>query len=255
MRRSVLALSLVLPLALAVPAGSGALAETDPLGAAETVTEADRLSAETALVEWGYDPGRPDGIWRRESVAALRAFQADWGLPVTGELDKDLIARLTRLHPATRSQWFTTEEGCEVWNPYPQAQETVTWSGPCEGGKAEGEGTLVWSYTVQGVREHARYDGEYHEGEPHGMGSYVTNDGNRYTGGWRKGVHHGEGVYEWVGGARYEGNWLHGRPDGEGTLTMGYGSEYSGTWTQGCLRHEDEWIALFTQQEECGAFY
>ena len=36
--------------------------------------------------------------------------------------------------------------GCYVWNPNPQADETVTWTGGCRGGFARGTGSLTWTY-------------------------------------------------------------------------------------------------------------
>lgn len=38
--------------------------------------------------------------------------------------------------------------GCYVWNPYPKPDETVTWTGACADGLAEGTGTQTWSYSV-----------------------------------------------------------------------------------------------------------
>ena len=35
--------------------------------------------------------------------------------------------------------------GCYVWNPFPQPRETVSWTGACGGGKAQGTGTLTWA--------------------------------------------------------------------------------------------------------------
>ena len=34
--------------------------------------------------------------------------------------------------------------GCKVWNPHPQANELVIWSGNCAGGYAQGAGNLQW---------------------------------------------------------------------------------------------------------------
>jgi hypothetical protein len=43
-----------------------------------------------------------------------------------------------------QSGWQAAEgSDCLVWNPNPQAEETVTWSGPCEGNRASGQGELV----------------------------------------------------------------------------------------------------------------
>ena len=36
--------------------------------------------------------------------------------------------------------------GCYVWNPHLNTRESVTWSGGCSDGLAEGKGTLTWSW-------------------------------------------------------------------------------------------------------------
>lgn len=45
-------------------------------------------SAQRALTAFGYDPGPADGIMGAKTRRALRLFQQDQGLPVTGRLDK-----------------------------------------------------------------------------------------------------------------------------------------------------------------------
>jgi peptidoglycan hydrolase-like protein with peptidoglycan-binding domain len=38
-------------------------------------------------INWGFDLGPVDGIFTAQTQAALRAFQARYGLPVSGLLD------------------------------------------------------------------------------------------------------------------------------------------------------------------------
>jgi peptidoglycan hydrolase-like protein with peptidoglycan-binding domain len=44
--------------------------------------------AEAHLKDFGYDPGPVDGIFTAETQAAVRAFQARYGIPVSGLLDR-----------------------------------------------------------------------------------------------------------------------------------------------------------------------
>ena len=44
--------------------------------------------AETHLRDFGYDPGPVDGRFTPETQAAVRAYQARYGLPVSGLLDR-----------------------------------------------------------------------------------------------------------------------------------------------------------------------
>ncbi len=50
------------------------------------------------------------------------------------------------------SSWQRLENnpGCVVWNPHPHEQETVTWSGACANGRAQGRGTVVWRNVEDG---------------------------------------------------------------------------------------------------------
>ncbi len=47
------------------------------------------------LAALGYDPGPADGVMGRRSRAAIRAFEADVGLPVDGQVSDHLIAALS----------------------------------------------------------------------------------------------------------------------------------------------------------------
>lgn len=49
-------------------------------------------AAQSALAELGYNPGRIDGAWGDQSRGALMAFQAERGIPVTGELSSSVFA-------------------------------------------------------------------------------------------------------------------------------------------------------------------
>jgi hypothetical protein len=44
--------------------------------------------AEVRLKEFGFDPGPVDGTFTTQTQAAVRAFQARYGLPVSGLLDR-----------------------------------------------------------------------------------------------------------------------------------------------------------------------
>jgi hypothetical protein len=48
----------------------------------------DIYVAETHLRDFGYDPGPVDGRFTTETQAAVRAYQARYGLPVSGLLDR-----------------------------------------------------------------------------------------------------------------------------------------------------------------------
>jgi hypothetical protein len=79
-------------------------------------------------------------------------------------------------------RWITaTNQPCKIWNPEPQPNESVTWSGHCKDGFASGKGTLHW--TEDGKAD-AEFDGEYANGKRNGFGVIITPDGKRVEGDW-----------------------------------------------------------------------
>jgi len=50
--------------------------------------------AQEMLNEKGYDAGNPDGVIGSHTRAAIRRYQQDSGIPVTGELDRQTLDRL-----------------------------------------------------------------------------------------------------------------------------------------------------------------
>jgi MORN repeat protein len=78
--------------------------------------------------------------------------------------------------------WITaTNQPCKVWNPAPQPNESVMWSGPCKDGYASGKGVLLW--TANGKPD-AEFDGECANGKRNGHGVLITSDGERIEGEW-----------------------------------------------------------------------
>lgn len=71
--------------------GSPPLGPGDEQVAAIVVLE----GVQANLAALGYDPGPADGVMGRRTRAAIRAFQADVGLPVDGQVSDQLIAALS----------------------------------------------------------------------------------------------------------------------------------------------------------------
>jgi hypothetical protein len=120
--------------------------------------------------------------------------------------------------------------GCQVWNPHPQAGETIRWSGPCVNGFAHGRGAAQW------FRNNLPFEtdeGEWRAGRQAGHGTQVWPTGS-YDGELVEGEPHGHGVLI-LQGVRYEGEFRNGKPNGVGTLTRG-GDTVKGSWIDGCLR-------------------
>jgi hypothetical protein len=173
----------------------------------------------------------------------------------------------------SRTKWIADPNtNCQVWNPEPERNEAISWSGACANGQAQGRGILQWYRS--GKPNGGRYDGEYRNGMMNGQGVYTFASGNRYEGEWQDGKRTGRGIFTWTNGNRFEGGWLDGkrsgwavytfdgkryegeyrndRPNGPGTYTSADGAIYAGTWTNGCFQDGNRWAVIDATPRECG---
>jgi hypothetical protein len=133
--------------------------------------------------------------------------------------------------PAYAGDWVAdAKSGCRVWDPNPQLEETVIWSGSCANGRAEGRGTAQWSKSGSPSETD---DGEWRDGRQVNQGTQ-TWSGGRYEGELADGEPNGHGVLT-VQKLRYEGDFRNGKPNGPGTLTAG-NEIVRGIWKDGCLQ-------------------
>lgn len=163
--------------------------------------------------------------------------------------------------------------GCRIRNPAPQPRESVTWSGTCPNGIAEGSGVLQWFdddrptdryegemrdgwENGRGIATSTviadRYEGEWRDGWRHGRGIYDFASGDRYEGDWFEGLRTGQGTMVWADGARYDGEWLDSKPNGSGVYIDAADATFSGTWSRGCFRDGDRRLAVNTTPRDCG---
>jgi hypothetical protein len=103
-----------------------------------------------------------------------------------------VAARWDCLGQVKDSVWIQTKEGCKVYNPRPQKNETITWTGKCADGYANGGGTLTW----------------FKSGKQN----------QQYTGHMKRGIPNGNGKYSFAGGAIHEGIYVHGKMEGAGQI-------------------------------------
>jgi hypothetical protein len=146
--------------------------------------------------------------------------------------------------------WIQAEgTGCRLWNLCRQHRETVTWSGVCVNGFAEGLGVQQWflegkpagrqegnmrsgklnGFGVSTFPNGDRYEGEWRDSRWHGRGIYVHSDGDRYEGEWRNGQANGRGVAT-SARDRHDGEWRNNKAHGRGIATWSGGDRYEGEW-------------------------
>jgi hypothetical protein len=181
------------------------------------------------LSNHGYDAGEIEGEISWRTAVAIAQYQTDWQLPVTGVLDRELFGRLERKHPETKSRWQKVDnQNCEIWNELPRPQETVTWSGGCNSGKAKGMGHLKWSYFFLNDQSQETFEGDLVGGLAHGQGVITWSDGDRYEGDFVRNLFSGQGLFSWANGNRFEGSFKDDKFNGQGVFSFADGSRYEG---------------------------
>jgi hypothetical protein len=142
-----------------------------------------------------------------------------------------LLAGIAAGIPAARAGDWTADakSGCQVFNPSPQLEESVAWSGACANGRADGPGSAQW-LRRGAVTE--TDEGTWRDGRQAGHG-VQTWPGGRYEGDVADGAPNGRGVMT-LKQMRYEGEFRDGKPNGAGTLTSG-SNVVHGNWRDGCL--------------------
>lgn len=147
--------------------------------------------------------------------------------------------------------------GCHARAEGAPPQVSMSWTGPCVNGRAQGTGKLSWFLGGQ-LRD--TYDGEYRDGMMNGRGTLASVDGGRYEGQFRNDRPEGRGVRSWSDGTRYDGEFKAGEPDGMGTYwgpvegKPGEWHAYKGQWRQGCFASPPYFAAIGSAiPEECEA--
>lgn len=138
------------------------------------------------------------------------------------------------LTAAADVDWITDAKGCKVANLSPKEGESVTWSGDCPNGLANGEGTLTWFES--GVKTEV-YEGMMVDGYAEGRGK-LRSAGSAYVGEFKKSLQHGRGRFEDADGSWYSGEWSEGLPHGRGQMLTPEGQLLKGYWNKG--EYEDE---------------
>lgn len=276
----------------------------DMLGAGEEKALAlgrdERRRIQSCLKAQGHDSGPADGVFGPRTRAAIRGWQAAKGedAPATGHLTRahaDTLLSAFQVAgsgkqagapgavcPGKESDegdegcWREVDSrpGCWMWNPYPQYESTVTWSGGCVGGKASGKGKAVWRWRKDGDKEwkttsfEAPYrdgkgqDGHWFitysngttakgpqvEGERHGRWTirYLSGDLHDTKGPYVKGKKHGHWTEFYRGGAVWEGPYVDGEYHGYWVRRGSYGEDWE-CWKHGersndidCILEETE---------------
>ncbi len=131
---------------------------------------------------------RPTGISGIASSGCLLFFNKEY---FRSYLSGNDSARFTPTATPGHPGWFEDRTtGCHIWDPEPEAGESMTWSGECQDGVATGPGTLrsdVTSLTM-------RYVGMLSNGRLTGRGKLMYSNGQTQDGEFVDGLLNGRGA-------------------------------------------------------------
>ena len=133
--------------------------------------------------------------------------------------------------PAGVSCWMeiSRQPGCYVWNPNPQPGVTVTWTGNCNGGLAQGAGTLTWVW--DGKRQ--TNTGRLHDGRWDGHVVVRFPDGQVDEGPVADGMKNGHWVEREPNGEVREGPYVDGQRNGHWVIRRAGGTVEEGPYVDG----------------------
>ena len=171
------------------------------------LTRKMKREIQACLEELKLAPVSTDGAFGPPTRKAIRAWQTREGKKgidaagylAGGEPDALLAAcKPAGPQPLCTGQtgsgcWmeYTNRRGCYTWNPNPQTEETVTWSGGCVDGRASGRGKRVWRSRQQGAWKSSSQEGEM-----------------------RAGIEHGHWILRFASGKTWEGSYVDGKLQG-----------------------------------------
>ena len=82
----------LLVLSICLPTGTHTYGQAATAPAASTASARKTIqTAQERLLALGYQPGSADGVMGTRAIAALKKFQSDHSLPVTGQLDRKTL--------------------------------------------------------------------------------------------------------------------------------------------------------------------
>ena len=144
------------------------------------------------------------------------------------------------------SCWMEIENnpGCYIWNSYLGRDQTVTWTGGCAGGLANGAGSRTWSYTGDdGEPTSESGTGELRDGKANGRWTLRFASGNVFEGPYVDGKANGRWTLRFASGNVSEGPFVDGERHGRWTLRFADGTVSEGPFEDG--KRHGHWTLRF----------
>ena len=142
--------------------------------------------------------------------------------------------------PAGAACWMelANQPECYVWNPNLSLDATVTWTGACSGGLAQGTGTLIW--ILDSGQRTQELTGRLQAGKMHSQWVLRFSDGDVVEGSYVDGQRHGQWVLRLADGGVQEGPYVDGQQHGHWVLRFSDGTVQEGPMVEG--QQQGHWV-------------
>ena len=142
-----------------------------------------------------------------------------------------ILCSLQSLPAASAAEgWLADPKtACQAWIPDVDRATSISWSGKCQNGKANGGGILQW-FDATGQKT-GEFIGYCSDGKMHGNGVLTFHKGDRYTGQFTDGRIEGRGMlFFHRSGETFTGSFKNGSPSGRGVSFLDEGGIFIGEW-------------------------
>ena len=127
------------------------------------------------------------------------------------------------------------------WDDFFGTRETVTWTGECAGGLAQGTGTFAWAR--DGGENIAELTGLLQDGKRHGPWVERFASGDVYEGSYVDGKQHGHWIWRFASGDFAEGPYVDGKRHGHWVSRYADGQVQEGLYVDG--DEHGHWVIRF----------
>ena len=196
---------------------------------------ADSIKVALELVS-KYLSAETEGEFYREALALLLKIEEKLEEFKELEFSPD---RTCAGKPVDSSCWMAlaNHPECYFWNSYLQKDETMTWSGACSDGLAEGEGTLITTgYSSYNTKYTTEEIGHFQNGRKYGQWVVRLSEGRVMKETYMNGILHGSYFFEWPKeGVMEEGSYANGKKHGQWVERRSNGSVTEINYMNGIL--------------------
>ena len=195
------------------------------------------LAQGAGTLKWAWNTG--DKLYRAlktaEKTETPSAPQLRAGTPSTFRDEPTCAGQ-----PKGTACWMEVadQSGCYLWNPNLQVDATVTWTGECVEGLAQGTGTGKWVYdSGEKTQENT---GHLEDGRRHGQWVIRFASGTVWEGPYEAGRWHGQWVFRIKGWGVGGGPYVDDKRHGPWILTDGDGGKWEGSFEEG--KQQGIWV-------------